>query len=39
MRCPGLNFDAFSDEKMRRLCRAAKAEGFTHLKMKVATKL
>lgn len=29
----------YSDEKMRRLCRAAKAEGFTHLKMKVGSNL
>ena len=29
----------YSDEKMRRLCREAKAEGFTHLKMKVGSNL
>lgn len=29
----------YSDEKMRRLCREAKAEGFTHLKMKVGANL
>lgn len=29
----------YSDEKMRRLCRAAKAEGFSHLKMKVGANL
>ena len=29
----------YSDEKMRRLCREAKAEGFTHMKMKVGSDL
>lgn len=29
----------YSDEKMRRLCQEAKAEGFTHLKMKVGSNL
>ncbi len=29
----------YTDEKMRRLCREAKAEGFTHLKMKVGSNL
>ena len=29
----------YSDEKMRRLCREAKAQGFTHLKMKVGSNL
>lgn len=29
----------YSDEKMRRLCKEAKAEGFTHLKMKVGSNL
>lgn len=29
----------YSDEKMRRLCREAKEEGFTHLKMKVGSNL
>lgn len=29
----------YSDEKMRRLCREAKAEGFTHIKMKVGSNL
>ncbi|MCL4137877.1 UNVERIFIED_CONTAM: hypothetical protein GTU68_041564, partial [Idotea baltica] len=29
----------YSDEKMRRLCREAKVEGFTHLKMKVGSNL
>ena len=29
----------YSDEKMRRLCQEAKAEGFTHLKMKVGANL
>jgi L-fuconate dehydratase len=29
----------YSDEKIRRLCREAKAEGFTHLKMKVGSDL
>jgi len=29
----------YSDEKTRRLCREAKAEGFTHLKMKVGANL
>ncbi len=29
----------YPDEKMRRLCREAKAEGFTHLKMKVGSNL
>jgi len=29
----------YSDEKMRRLCREAKAEGFSHLKMKVGSNL
>lgn len=29
----------YSDEKMRRLCREAKAAGFTHLKMKVGSDL
>lgn len=29
----------YSDEKMRRLCREAKAAGFTHLKMKVGANL
>lgn len=29
----------YSDEKMRRLCREAKAEGFTHIKMKVGSDL
>ncbi len=29
----------YSDEKMRRLCREAKGEGFTHLKMKVGSNL
>lgn len=29
----------YSDEKMRRLCREAKQEGFTHLKMKVGSNL
>ena len=29
----------YSDEKMRRLCREAKAAGFTHLKMKVGSNL
>lgn len=29
----------YADEKMRRLCREAKAAGFTHLKMKVGSNL
>jgi L-fuconate dehydratase len=29
----------YSDEKIRRLCREAKAEGFTHVKMKVGSDL
>lgn len=29
----------YSDEKIRRRCRAAKAEGFTHIKMKVGSDL
>ena len=29
----------YSDEKIRRLCREAKAEGFTHIKMKVGSDL
>ncbi|GLR18692.1 L-fuconate dehydratase [Portibacter lacus] len=29
----------YSDEKMRKLCRAAKEEGFTHMKMKVGSNL
>jgi len=29
----------YSDDKMRRLCREAKAEGFTHMKMKVGSNL
>ena len=29
----------YSDEKMRRLCREAKAAGFSHLKMKVGANL
>ena len=29
----------YSDKKMRRLCQEAKAEGFTHLKMKVGSNL
>ncbi len=29
----------YSDEKMRRLCREAKEEGFTHIKMKVGSNL
>ncbi|GJM34956.1 MAG: L-fuconate dehydratase [Saprospiraceae bacterium] len=29
----------YADEKMRRLCREAKTEGFTHLKMKVGSNL
>lgn len=29
----------YTDEKMRRLCREAKTEGFTHLKMKVGSNL
>lgn len=29
----------YSDEKMRKLCREAKAAGFTHLKMKVGSNL
>jgi len=29
----------YSDDKMRRLCREAKEEGFTHLKMKVGSNL